>query len=224
MDKNSKLLLLFLILTLLKCPMAKAKLTTKPRKIPSQERSRATVDAILQASTYILNEVGWGGLNTNAIAERAGVNIASLYQFFPNKQAVITELQRRHAAAIHQDLRYAVQHLSGQPTLNAALRVIVEMVVREHERAPEVHKAISEELPLSQRCTQYCQVELLDQMLSALQPLMKNVPEPKLAVYMAGVSIHSIVHQVTNQKPELLSHSGLVDELVTLVERFLMRE
>jgi len=204
--------------------MAKPKLTTKPRKVPAQERSRATVDAIMQASTYILNEVGWGGLNTNAIAERAGVNIASLYQFFPNKQAVIAELQRRHAMAIHGDLHLALQHMSEQPTLRAALTVIVEMVVKEHRSAPEVHKAISEELPLSQRCNQDGQGKILEKMLNALQPFMKNVPDPKLATYMVGISMQAIVHQVTNQKPELLNHSNLVSELVTLVERFLIRD
>ncbi|MDI1361523.1 TetR/AcrR family transcriptional regulator [Methylotenera sp.] len=204
--------------------IAKAKLATKPRKSPSQERSRATVDAIMQASTYILNEVGWGGLNTNAIAERAGVNIASLYQFFPNKQAVIAELQRRHVTSIRADIQHALQNISNQPTLRVALTVIVEMVVKEHQSAPEVHKAISEELPLSQRCKQYDQGEMLKEMVNALLPFMKNVPDPQLATYMVGISIKAIVHQVTNQRPELLNHSSLVDELVTLMERFLIRE
>lgn len=204
--------------------MAKAKLATKPRKSPSQERSRATVDAIMQASTYILNEVGWGGLNTNAIAERAGVNIASLYQFFPNKQAVIAELQRRHATSIHADIQHALQNMSSKPTLRAALTAIIEMVVKDHQSAPEVHKAISEELPLSQRCTQDDQGEMLKQMLNALLPFMKNVPDPELATYMVGISMQAIVHQVTNKRPELLNHSSLVDELVILMERFLIRE
>lgn len=204
--------------------MAKAKLATKPRKSPSQERSRATVDAIMQASTYILNEVGWGGLNTNAIAERAGVNIASLYQFFPNKQAVIAELQRRHATSIHADIQHVLKSMSKQPTLRAALTAIVEMVVKKHQSAPEVHKAISEELPLSQRCTQDDQGEMLKQMLNALLPFMKNVPDPELATYMVGISMQAIVHQVTNKRPELLNHSSLVEELVILMERFLIRE
>jgi len=204
--------------------MAKAKLATKPRKSPSQERSRATVDAIMQASTYILNEVGWGGLNTNAIAERAGVNIASLYQFFPNKQAVIAELQRRHATSIHADISQALENISEQPTLRGVLKVIVKMVVKEHQSAPEVHKAISEELPLSQRCIQDDKGEMLKQMLSLLQPFMKNVPDPELACYMVGISMQAIVHQVTNQRPELLNYSSLVEEMVTLIERFLIRD
>jgi AcrR family transcriptional regulator len=73
--------------------MARSRSAIKPRKIPAQRRSRVTVDAIIQASTYILTEVDWEGLTTNAIAERAGVNIGSLYQYFPNKEAIVAELQ-----------------------------------------------------------------------------------------------------------------------------------
>lgn len=204
--------------------MAQPKLTTKLRKSPTQERSRATVDAIMQSATYILNEAGWSGLNTNAIAERAGVNISSLYQYFPNKQAVIAELQRRHATFIDEELQHATQSISKQPTLRAALKVIVEMVIREHRISPETHKAISEELPQSQRYRQDGQLELQKHMRNALQPFMKNVPDSELAMYIVGISIKAIVHQVTNEHPELLNQSSLVDEMITLIEQFLIRE
>ena len=63
--------------------MARKKLNT--RKKPRQERSVATFEAILQAAAYILASDGWAGFTTNAVSERVGVNIASLYQYFPNK-------------------------------------------------------------------------------------------------------------------------------------------
>ena len=68
----------------------------KPRKSPSQSRAKETVDAILQAGAYILIRDGWEGFTTNRVAERAGVNIASLYQYFSNKESIAVELQRRH--------------------------------------------------------------------------------------------------------------------------------
>lgn len=204
--------------------MVKSQRITKPRKQPLQARSRATVDAIMQASTYILNESGWGGLNTNAIAARAGVNIASLYQFFPNKQAVIAELQRRHAASMHEDVRNAMLLMSQQSTLRAALEIVVDMVVKEHRKAPDVHKAIAEELPLSQCDPDNGNNEMLKNMINALQSFMKNVPDPELATYMVGISIQAIVHQVTNEQPALLDKADFVTELVTLAERFLVRQ
>lgn len=204
--------------------MVKSQRITKPRKQPLQARSRATVDAIMQASTYILNESGWGGLNTNAIAARAGVNIASLYQFFPNKQAVIAELQRRHAASMHEDVRNAMSLMSQQSTLRAALEIVVDMVVKEHRKAPDVHKAIAEELPLSQCDPDNGNNEMLKNMINALQPFMKNVPDPELATYMVGISIQAIVHQVTNEQPALLDKADFVTELVILAEGFLVRQ
>ena len=71
----------------------------KLRKIPRQRRACQTVDFILEAAAYILSEQGIEGFTTNRIAERAGVNIASLYQYFPNKGAILEELQARHLAA-----------------------------------------------------------------------------------------------------------------------------
>jgi AcrR family transcriptional regulator len=54
--------------------------STNPRKLPQQDRSRITVEAILEATTHILIEEGYDTANTNHIAERAGISVGSLYQ------------------------------------------------------------------------------------------------------------------------------------------------
>jgi AcrR family transcriptional regulator len=69
------------------------------RKTPRQARSRQTVDVILEAAACILAERGLDGFTTNHIADRAGVNISSLYQYFPNKLAILEALQTRHMKA-----------------------------------------------------------------------------------------------------------------------------
>lgn len=197
--------------------------TIKPRKTPAQARSRATVDAIIQAATYILTEVGWEGLTTNAIAERAGVNIGSLYQFFPNKEAVIAELQRRHVAATHAELHKALEFLPEQPSLRAALTLIVDMVVAEHRIAPAVHKAVTEELPRTLRPMPEEKERLRRQILEFLRPFMRNVPNPDLAIYLVSIATQAIIHHVTAERPELLDQPSLVAELVTLFENYLCR-
>lgn len=63
------------------------KSTLSPRKRPRQERSRRTVEAILDAAARVFETVGPNAATTNAIAERAGVSVGSLYQYFPNKLA-----------------------------------------------------------------------------------------------------------------------------------------
>jgi len=80
-----------------------------PRKVPAQSRSRETVEAILEATAQLLDRAGYDALNTNAIAARAGISVGSLYQYFPNKQAICGELTRRYVerqrAAFAENLR-----------------------------------------------------------------------------------------------------------------------
>lgn len=203
--------------------MPKRHSTLVPRKIPAQARSRATVDAIIEAATYILTKTGWDGLTTNAIAERAGVNIGSLYQFFPNKEAVIAEVQRRHAAETRADLRLVLARLSQQDSLRGVLSLIVEMLIDEHRIAPAVHKAISEELPPTLRGMQEDTELLRAQFTAALMPFMTDVPHPELATYIVGTAAHAVIHTVTAERPELLDGPLLAAELTTLLENYLCR-
>jgi len=69
--------------------------TLEPRKIPRQGRSRATVDAILDACAEGLASRGYEALTTNAISERAGVSIGTLYEYFPNREAISAALAGR---------------------------------------------------------------------------------------------------------------------------------
>ena len=87
----------------------------KLRRTPHQTRALQTVDFILEAAAYILAEEGLGGFTTNRIAERAGVNIASLYQYFPNKSAILEELQARHIAAPDQSYAQLLNRLRNLP-------------------------------------------------------------------------------------------------------------
>jgi AcrR family transcriptional regulator len=65
------------------------------RAIPAQARSTVTVEKILSAATTVLAERGLQGLNTNAVAARASINVATLYHYFPDKVAILAELFRR---------------------------------------------------------------------------------------------------------------------------------
>lgn len=64
----------------------------KPRKRPQQERSRLTVEAILEAAAQVLERDGYDALTTTRVAERAGVSIGTLYQYFPDKAVVVAGL------------------------------------------------------------------------------------------------------------------------------------
>ena len=93
-----------LILALAARKMARRPLTN-PRKIASQERSRATVDALVEATARILVREGFDKASTNRIAEVAGVSVGSLYQYFPSKEALVAAVIERHNQEIMQAVR-----------------------------------------------------------------------------------------------------------------------
>ena len=79
---------------------------TTPRKRPRQARSKATVDTILDATTRVLVKQGFDGLSTNAVAAAAGVSIGSLYQYFPNKEALVLALIERHMEEMNSSIPF----------------------------------------------------------------------------------------------------------------------
>jgi AcrR family transcriptional regulator len=75
-------------------------MSLNPRKMPSQKRSRVTVDAIFEATIQVLLSRGFEKLTTIEIAQRAGVSVGTLYQYYPNKAALLAALVRRHVSQV----------------------------------------------------------------------------------------------------------------------------
>jgi AcrR family transcriptional regulator len=95
----------------------------KPRKDPRQERSRSTVDAILEAAGQLIErqeEAKQSRVSTTLIAERAGVSVGSLYQYFPNREALVAALLRRFVQKRFVEIRRVLDEVEPLP-LEAAL-------------------------------------------------------------------------------------------------------
>lgn len=112
-----------------------------PRKTPLQARSRDTYDTILEATARILETKGLEAANTNAIAERAGISVGSLYQYFPGKTAIFAELIRRNDAATAEGLAELVATTAGQD-LAARLRVLVRAAVAQQFARPRLARIL----------------------------------------------------------------------------------
>lgn len=102
----------------------------KPRKAPRQARSQATVEAIFTATIQVLLVDGASNLTTTRVAERAGVSVGSMYQYFPNKQALLLALLERHIETILSAMELAANNLArrelgqvGEGLADAWLRV-----------------------------------------------------------------------------------------------------
>lgn len=79
------------------------------RQAPKQERARASMDFILDAATQVLEREGEAGFNTNAVAERAGVSIGTLYRYFPDKQAILRAMGMRETLAFRKVVALAME-------------------------------------------------------------------------------------------------------------------
>src|SRR5436190_23870198 len=97
---------------------------TRPRKRASQDRSRATVDALIEATARILVRDGFDKASTNRIAGEAGVSVGSLYQYYPSKEALVAAVVERHAQQVMQLVRDTVADVAAQP-IEAGVRKLV---------------------------------------------------------------------------------------------------
>lgn len=114
-----------------------------PRKRPKQVRSRHTVDAILTAAEDVLLRSGLAGFNTNAVAQRAGVSIGSLYQFFPGKEAILATLVRNMRRDMLADL-IAAQKAVDTTDLAGTIGAMIDASLKHHLRAPALTELLEQ--------------------------------------------------------------------------------
>ena len=108
------------------------------RKTPRQKRSADTVAVIVEAAARILELNGFEGFNTNAIAEKAGVSIGSLYQYFPGKNALLSAIIERETAP----LLGVSEELAKVQGCEAALRCCIRASIRHQMRRPQLARLI----------------------------------------------------------------------------------
>lgn len=114
------------------------------RKAPRQARSRATVDAILEAAARILASGGAAAFSTNQVAEAAGVSIGSLYQYFPDKHAIVEAIRRWHVDEVLSAVRSAS---TASGTLRVRAGALVDGLIAVHTRHPGLHRVLMELSP-----------------------------------------------------------------------------
>ncbi|HEX2676836.1 MAG TPA: helix-turn-helix domain-containing protein, partial [Polyangiales bacterium] len=107
-----------------------------PRKIPTQARAKATYSTILQAAARILEREGYEKLTTNRVAEVAGIGIASLYEYFPNKQSVVAAVITANVEEVLHDIEVALEKAITQaPEEGLATWISAMFVAMDKRRA-----------------------------------------------------------------------------------------
>jgi len=112
-----------------------------PRKKPQQRRSRVTIDAIFEATIQVLLANGLDKITTIQIADRAGVSVGSLYQYFPNKRALMAAVVKRHVGEV-ADVTIAACNSAHGKTIGEMCATMMTAFVDAKTRRPEVSRAL----------------------------------------------------------------------------------
>lgn len=196
------------------------------RRKPQQARSQKLVGWILHAAAQVFAERGYAGGTTNHIAERAGVSIGSLYQYFPNKTAILAALAEQHLSEAEVLARKLFKQTEDQAlSLGELLQLFISGFVALHEANPQLHRLLFEEAPIP--AALYSQYRDFTRQLERkiAERLGKYaevvVPDHNLAAYMLVHAAESLTHQLVIHPPEGLSLDVGVDEMVVMMERYL---
>lgn len=200
------------------------KTSADPRKRPEQDRSKATVETIVDAATRVLVKHGYDAFTTNRVAETAGVSIGSLYQYFPNKEALLSELMRRHVAEIERGVEEMAE-LARTAPLADVIRVGVQQNVQSHLIDPALHRVLSEEIPrLGQLDWKVAFTERMEERVRAMLEARRSeivVPDIDLAVYIITRTVEAVVHNGVCEQPKALASGALAEELTRMLIGFL---
>lgn len=199
----------------------------KPRKSASQERSRATVDALVEATARILVKEGFDKASTNHIAEVAGVSVGSLYQYFPTKESLVAAVVERHQREITQTVRGELADVLTQP-VEKAVRTLIEVAVRAHRVDPRLHRVVAEQLPrvgeLEKLATFNRENFTLFRAYLESHRDELRVDDLELASFVCVTTIEALTHNAVLHHAKVMSDermNKLIDEATRLVTRYL---
>jgi AcrR family transcriptional regulator len=199
----------------------------RPRKTPRQPRSAETQARILAAARHIFAVQGYAAGTTNRIAEAAGMSVGSLYQYFPNKDAILVALVRAHVedgttavlAAMGDRRADDPAATVGIEEIAVLVRGVVTAMVSVHARDRHLHQVLFEESPRPPSLLAELAelengvVQLVADLLAGAFP---DLADPVLPARIAVVTIESLVHRlVANDRP--LDLDRFIDETTRLV-------
>ncbi|WP_435245787.1 TetR/AcrR family transcriptional regulator [Streptomyces sp. NRRL F-5630] len=193
-----------------------------PRRKPTQVRAALTRERILTAAAHVFGEYGYAAGTTNRIAEHARMSIGSLYQYFPNKDAILAELLVRH---IDRGGWAGADELDTSPgSLEDAVRSLVRDAIDHHRDGPQLLRIMIEEAPVSSEL-----IEALDRhgraRVGQVREVLARHPDVRVAdLDMAAELIVGAVELNTHQimaAPRPPRVERLEEELVAMITRYL---
>lgn len=196
------------------------------RRLPRQQRAQHTVEAIFEATERLVAAHGFDAVNTRLIADRAGVGIGSLYQYFPTYEAILLAWYERVSTAAAQQLRLATIEVMDR-SLPEALRI----AIRQLHDIYTTHRLVLIEMPLQvprvEEVILYTSLEVLNRVTMRLY--LSHHPEfdpsrMDAHVFYIDTLIHAMMRRFVRETPEFLDADELVDQICDFILGYLERQ
>ena len=199
------------------------------RKQPRQQRSQQMVRAILQSAAEIFAELGYARATTNKIAQRAGVSVGSLYQYYPNKDSLLVGLLAQHQAEVARVVERALVRLGDPETpLAHGLRQLVTELIALHESDPALTKALS--APVLRQSPAVDALHHREDHAQArhVTALLRSSPDVREGDHAAmaavlGQTTAQLTRWLVHDAPTGIDRATLIEQVVELLVRYLAR-
>jgi AcrR family transcriptional regulator len=199
------------------------------RRPPRQDRARATFDAVLEAAADVITRRGYAAMTTNAVARRAGVSIGSVYQYFPNKTAILVCLLERHIRQIQPIVASGLATLtdSSQPFEEALRETLLGLVAAHDHHGPRLQQVLSEEVPHPpsiQRLRQKLEGGYVAEVADAFRRRRDvHAEHPEIAAQLFVVVAEAMTVWLSHSAPASIDKRVYVDEVVRMLGGYLKR-
>ncbi len=197
------------------------------RKLPRQARAHATVNAILEATVQVLDREGLDAASTTRIAEVAGVSVGSLYQYFSHRDAILDALQDREFERAIGLMQAVLADGNLTKTPRETVTAVVRGLARLYAVSPGLHRVLAIEglrVAKAERVHAFDMrvLAIIRRFLGASRAPMRRT-NVEAAAFVAFHSVRATMLASLLEHPQSLGEVAVVEELVDLVLRYLVR-
>lgn len=196
------------------------------KKEPRQARSKASVQAMVQACARILERRGYAGLSTNAIAEVAGVSIGSVYEYFPGKDAIVARLVQDMVSEVRAMLEGRLALTDSRNDLNSAMRYFLGAIYRLMRKHRELLRVLVFQVPYLHQlpATRQLEIELQQVLMAGLDYTREQYAlnaQPH-TLYLMTTSVAGTLMHLVLVAPPAMEPEGILDALAEKMTAWLV--
>ena len=202
---------------------ARSQVVLEPRKSPVQARSMASVEAILEATIQVLLSEGKERLTTTRVAWRAGVSVGTLYQYFPNKSALLQAALKRHLAEVSEAIDRTCREQRGHTLEQMAVSLVtafLEAKMRDAKVSVALYSVSSDVdgAKIVQQMGAESNKAIAGMLATSCEPLVKD---PQLIASMLQAAMAGVSRRLLESSAPEEQFDGLREELIFFVSTYL---